>query len=379
MINITQKHRCNGCHACFNVCPKSCIAMKSDNEGFLYPNVDKEKCIKCGLCVKKCPILNEKHNLVKTSPKAYAMYNKNEKIRLESSSGGIFTLIAEEIINLNGVVFGACFDENLNVVHDYAEHIEDLQKFRSSKYVQSKIGNTYKKVKDFLEENKIVLFTGTPCQIGGLCSYLGKKYDNLITQDIICHGVPSPQIYEKYVDYREEKAKSKAQKINFRNKNYGWKTFSMYVQFENKVEYVETLKNDSLFSLFLKNVDLRPSCYKCSFKNINRQSDITLADFWGVQHVMPEMDDNKGTSLVIVNSEKGEKLFEQIKNDSVYKQADLSEALKYNTSMTKSVEPHKNREKFFAKIDSFDFEKDVKKYCELRFTDKIKRKLFSKS
>ena len=221
MIEITEQVKCTGCSACANICPKQCISMVADLEGFLYPSVDTKECINCGLCEKICPIL--KKNPIKSDDIiAYAAMLNNTDIRLESSSGGVFTAIAESVIDKNGVVFGAELDENFNVIHTYVETKEELKKFRGSKYVQSVIGETYKRAKGFLDQGRFVLFTGTPCQIGGLYAYLNKDYDNLITQDLICHGVPSPMVWRKYLEFREDISHAGVRRMSFRHKKYGW-------------------------------------------------------------------------------------------------------------------------------------------------------------
>ena len=239
MIKVEEKSRCSGCHACSNACPKNCIQMTSDEEGFWYPQVDKEKCINCGLCEKVCPIIHKWQPDDSRTTTAMAAINLNEEIRLKSSSGGIFTLIAEEIIKQGGVVFGAALTDDFRSVHHiYVDNTDDLEKLRGSKYVQSKIGDTYKQAKDYLDSGRKVLFTGTPCQIGGLYSYLRTPYENLFTQDIICHGVPSPMVWEKYIEGHERKASSKTNIVTFRNKANGWKAYSVFIGFDNYKEYL---------------------------------------------------------------------------------------------------------------------------------------------
>lgn len=360
MIEITDKTKCCGCHACYNICPKGAIKMKQDEKGFEYPVIYKEKCINCGLCEKVCPIINNKQ--IKNEPKAYACYNKNLAIRIQSSSGGIFTLLAEEILSKGGVVFGASFNKTFEVEHIMVEKIEELEKLRGSKYTQSKIGETYKKAKEILEEGRYVLFTGTPCQIEGLKSYLRKEYDKLYTQDIICHGVPSIKVMKKYNNYLEKINNSNIEEIKHRTKINGWKEFSVFIKFKNNKQVNSDHNKDLYMQAFLKNTILRDSCYNCSFKKLNRISDITLADFWGIQNIMPELDDNKGTSLVIVNSKKGQELFENIKEKIIFKNVDIQEAIKYNMSMIESAKMDKNRKKFFENLDKLDFDKLVKKY-----------------
>lgn len=373
MITINNKKDCMGCHACSNICPKQCIHMKSDIEGFWYPDVDYDKCIKCVLCIKVCPIINK--TIVQNEPKAYACMNKSEPVRLESSSGGIFTLIAEQVIDNGGIVFGAGFNENFGVEHSYIETKEELDKFRGSKYVQSKIGDTYAQVKDFLKQERKVLFTGTPCQIGGLRSYLGQTYDNLFCIDIVCHGVPSPKLWKKYISYMENSTGSPTRRIAFRLKNEGWKRFSVSFLFNNDTEYRQTIDKDLYMKAFLKDVCLRPSCYACEFKTLHRESDITLADFWGIQNVLPEMDDGKGTSLIFVNSDNGQSILEEIKDDILYKEVDINQAVKYNSAAIKSVGYNPKRDSFFGELDNLPFNVLVKKYC----TDSISIRIKSKS
>lgn len=260
MIIIDDKTNCSGCHACANACPKNCISMVSDEEGFWYPQVNKEKCIDCGLCEKVCPIIHKWQPDDSRKTTAIAAINLNEEIRLESSSGGIFTLKAEKIIDQGGVVFGAAFSDDFKSVrHICVDNKADLEKLRGSKYVQSKISDTYKHAKEYLDSGRKVLFSGTPCQIGGLYSYLRKPYENLLTQDIICHGVPSPMVWEKYVEKCERKAASEMQRVFFRHKKYGWKSYSMAMEFTNHTKYIRTLLEDPYMRLFLSNSCLRPS------------------------------------------------------------------------------------------------------------------------
>ncbi len=375
MIKITEKHNCTGCHGCLNICPKQCITMEVDKEGFLYPKVDLDSCVDCRLCEKVCPVLNKLK--VDNEPRAYACYNKNEQIRLESSSGGIFTLIAEQVINDGGVVFGVGLDKDLTALHSYVETKEQLKAFRGSKYVQSKIGETYKRAEDFLKQNRDVLFTGTPCQIAGLKAYLQKDYDNLFCIDIICHGVPSPKVWEKYLAYHEKRVDAKAQGANFRHKNKGWNKFSMALEFDDENEYIQTLDKDLYMQAFLKDTCLRPSCHKCNFKTLHRQSDITLADFWGIQKVLPKMDDDKGTSLILINSNKGKEVFGCLKDSILFEEVDLNKAVSYNPAAFKSASENPNRDGFFADLDKLSFDKLVDKYCSESISVTAKRKIIS--
>lgn len=377
MQEIANKKICSGCHACCSICPKHCIEMIPDSEGFYYPETDEQKCIDCKMCKRVCPILNEHTG---NKGRAYACINKDENVRIKSSSGGIFTLIAEDVLRLGGVVFGAAFDDELNVYHTDIKSSDDLEKLRGSKYLQSRIGDAYKKAKEYLDKGQTVLFTGTPCQISGLKSYLGKEYDNLITLDFICHGAPSPQVWQKYLEYLsliENKKINRNYKPEFRDKSTGWQKFSMSVFFEGGKRHTQTLSDDLYMKAFLKDLILRPSCYNCHSKSLERESDITLADFWGIENILPEMFDNKGTSLVLINSLKGQKMFDIISDKMRYKAVDINEAVKYNTAAYKSCAENKNRDKFMNEITAENFDKVVKKYTKQNFIKrclvKIKR------
>lgn len=372
MKEIISKSKCTGCHACYSICPKQCISMQADENGFLYPKIDKEKCIECGLCEKACPLLNEKKQ--NDGGSAYACINTNDRARMKSSSGGVFSLLAENIIENGGSVLGAAFDENLDVSHIEIRKKEELDLLRGSKYVQSRIGESYKKVKEYLESGRLVLFSGTPCQIGGLKNYLNKDYENLLTVDIICHGVPSPSVWQKYLGYLKKVCGSAADCKSlptFRDKSEGWKRYAVYIILRNG-NCISEYHNDNLFmKSFLKNYSLRDSCYNCYYKTVERESDITLADFWGVEVVAPDMFDDKGTSLVFVNSDKGNKIFERIADKMIYRSVDVSEAVKYNSAAYMSVPKPKHREEFLKKLTSENFGKVVNKHCKPKFSQRL--------
>ena len=372
MIKIIDKSLCSGCSACSMVCPKNCISMQRDEECFKYPKIDNKLCVDCGFCEKICPIINNEtvYDEIRIS---YAAVNTNDEIRLGSSSGGVFYAIATAIIKNGGVVFGAKFDDEFRVIHDFTDNIEGLSDFQGSKYVQSDIGETYIKAKQFLKEGKQVLFSGTPCQIGGLKAFLRKDYDNLICQDIICHGVPSPMVWDKYLKFREQKAASNTKNVFFRNKNFGWKRYSVKFEFERNSKYTQFLDKDPYMVSFLKNASLRPSCFNCAFKTEGRQADITLADFWVIENILPQMDDNKGTSLVIVHSEKGKNLFEGLSEKINFSETDFKKAIFYNSSMIKSVSKNNIRDSFLKEIKEKPFDKTVNKYLGESFYIKIKK------
>lgn len=376
---IVEKEKCYGCNACMNICPKQAIKMEKDEKGFLYPIVDKEKCINCDLCKKVCPSLNCEEQNKRVPSTGFACINKDESIRIKSSSGGIFTLIAQEILKENGVVFGARFDKNFKVVHDYIEKKEELDIFRGSKYVQSEIKDTYKQVKNFLEQGKKVLFTGTPCQIEGLYNYLMKEYENLYTQDFICHGVPSPEFWRKYLQHIT-KNQNNIENINFREKiKYGWNDFSLLIRYNNK-EYNKTNSKDFYMQMFLLDVVLRDSCYSCKFKNFQTKADITLGDLWGAKGIIPKMHDNKGLSIVFVNSKKGKEIFNKIMPYMKVEEITLEKVGKYNKGLLETAKKPKIREEFFMDLENKSFNKVVKKYKKRfvgskRFIRKCKNKL----
>jgi len=335
--------------------------------------------------------------------------NKDEETRLKSSSGGIFTLLADLVLQEEGAVFGAAFNSQFELEHICIDNsnIDDLYKLRGAKYLQSRIGNAYIEAERKLKTGKPVLFTGTPCQIAGLRSYLNKQNrvdieykenkekneskekegnkgnSNLITMDFVCHGVPSPKVWDIYMKFREDKEKkavevksevntevktqyinqTKTQTVNFRYKKEGWKKFSMFFKFDNDNEYTNNLEKDIYLKAFLKDLCSRPSCYDCKFKGLNRYSDITLADFWGVAKELPDMDDDSGTSLVFVNSVNGQEIFDKIKDDMIYKETNLESAVKYNPAAIRSAKFNKDRDVFMKEIDNVSFDELSDKYC----------------
>ena len=305
-IKIQDNTKCTGCFVCESVCPKECITMKEDMEGFLYPQIENDKCINCELCIKKCPILSPKSTERGYKTVSYAAINKDEKIRADSSSGGLFSAIAEVVMKENGV-------------------------------------------------GRLVFFTGTPCQIGGLYSYLNKDYNNLLTADLICHGVPSPKVWKKYLEYRRKVAKSDIAHISFRQKKYGWNKYSMYFGFCNNTAYLSEHDDDPFMKCFLGDYCLRPSCYYCKYKTEKRYADITLADFWGIESIYPEMFDDKGTSLIILHSLKGQKCLDSISDKLILREYPYDDIQKYNSAYLKSVDEPNERQYFFKMIEKQDF------------------------
>jgi len=340
MIQITDKKDCCGCSSCVQKCPKQCISLKEDNEGFLYPVVDKESCIDCGLCEKVCPVLHqgEPHKPLQV----YAAKNKDEEIRRQSSSGGIFTLLAEKVIHEGGVVFGARFDERWEVRHDYTETVEGLAAFRGSKYVQSKIDTTFKIVEKFLKEGRIVLFTGTPCQISGLDHFLLKEYDKLFKVEVACHGVPSPKIWKEYLQALNL---NNIGFISHKDKSTGWRSYSFSIKNTNgNLLFSERASENKYLMAFVRNLIIRPSCFSCPSKLSYTKADITIADYWGIENLVPQMDDNKGTSFICCNTRKGKKLVEEANFKLI--QADFQKSVPYNPCIVKSTEEPVERQLF---------------------------------
>ena len=368
MITITDKLQCCGCSACAQRCPKQCISMQIDNEGFLYPQVDISKCVDCHLCEKVCPVINQYE--ARTPLNVYAAKNSDDEVRNQSSSGGIFTLLAEQTIKDGGVVFGACWDKDWNVKHDYAECLDDLAKFRSSKYLQSVIGDTYIKAEQFLKASRKVMFTGTPCQIAGLKHFLRKEYDNLLTVEVICHSVPSPGVWQQYLTTRLHTLKwekSDIRNISFRDKKTGWKTYSFVIENKDGNSFFELSSKNAFMRGFLADLYTRPSCHACPAKQLRSGSDITLGDFWGIESLMPEIDDDKGVSAIIVNSDKGKQVLHNI-NVEVH-EVQYDELTTRNPALVKSFPKTPKRTEFF-KDDGFTFEEKVKRLAKKPFSMK---------
>lgn len=386
MIIITDKAKCCGCNACVQRCPKQCITMHEDEEGFLYPEVDVKDCIDCGLCEKVCPVLNQSESRLPLQ--VFAAKNKNEEQRLRSSSGGVFILLAERIIKQGGVVFGARFDKNWEVEHAFAETIEELQPLMRSKYVQSRIGNTYCEVEHFLKEGRQVLFVGTSCQIASLKNFLRKDYENLLAVDFICHGVPSPRVWRKYLeDIKSEcgkVSKSKISGVNFREKQLGgycWKKFGFVVRAKHtNMENEDSILLSSDFEAntymcgFLANLYLRPSCYQCPAKAGCSQSDLTIGDFWGIDKFRPDFDDDKGVGAVLVYSLKGEKILHALGLDII--PMSYSQVTDSNSSIYSSVALTHRRKRFWKfYLKGNDIAYSIMRALKVTLRDKIECRL----
>lgn len=368
MVIYDNKNDCCGCTACLNSCPTQAISLKEDNEGFLYPVINDFLCTKCKLCIKVCPFKKYKKN--DFQQKIYAVKHKDQEILFKSSSGGAFTALSDYVLANNGVVYGASFDKSFKVIHSRAINKEDRNLMRGSKYVQSFLGNCFIKVKKDLEENKLVLFTGTPCACAGLNNYLNKEYQNLFICDIICHGVPSPKIFKDYIHFISNK--KIISELNFRSKKAGWRGYNIYLKKNNK-EILNNSNSKSFLDLFSNVGLLRPSCHNCKFCNFNRPSDITIADFWGIEKCKPHMDDNKGVSLILLNSIKGQTLFNNIKDNVYYEESNKDECLQHNLIKPSLISPI--REKVFLDYEKKGYVYIAKKYTAYGFIYRLKRKI----
>lgn len=372
-LDIISSKDCCGCEACANICPKMCITMKSNNEGFMYPIVDEDICIHCELCKKVCPALNTNQKYTTTPKKVYAAKNPNEVIRMQSSSGGLFYMLSEKIIKKGGVVFGVRFDNDFNTIHDYTETIDGLEKFRGSKYVQSKIGNCYITAKAFLDQGRDVLFSGTPCQIAGLRSYLRKEYLNLHCIEVVCHGVPSPLVFKHYIKTLEDKYNDCITQFKFRDKTNGWKAYEVVADFANGMQYRSAGHCDPFIRGFIYNLYIRRACTNCKFKGFTSGADITLGDFWGSERFGQKYNDNKGISLVCINTSRGLDLFRSIKSDITgLIESTLNDAVEYNPCLVSSIKKHSKESKFYRLYTKKDFDILVN---ELLYVSKFKNLL----
>lgn len=365
-LNEENRTNCTGCSACAQSCPKNAISMQRNTEGFLYPIIDTEKCVNCGKCVAVCASAAKVK--AKHPAKAYACVNSCAEQREKSSSGGIFVLLAEKVLDEGGAVFGAAFDGAFQLRHTSADNKAALTAFMGSKYFQSDTADSFSEVRKMLQNGKKVLFSGTPCQIGGLKAYLGKEYENLITVDIICHGTPSQLAFDTYLS--EHNDLGKINSVSFRNKEKGWAHFSMKICGENG-SYRKDLEHDPFLVAFLHNADLRESCYHCRFKTKERSADITIADMWGVSRILPELDDDKGVSLVLTHSPTGEELLTSAAEKMKLQPVDAERAIKNNSAAIHSVLRPNVRDSFYKAIQTDGFEKTVKKLYPITLKKQI--------
>lgn len=364
-MDLFVHSKCCGCGACASICSQHAIKMKDDNEGFRYPQVDMLKCIHCGMCQRVCPErINEQEHCIGVS---YAAFNTNKDERNASSSGGLFVLLAKEIIRMNGIVYAAAFDSKFTVTHQRCDNESELARFVGSKYVQSNMEGCYEQIVSDLKSQKKVLFVGTPCQVKSVINYVNARHinkENLITVDFICHGVPSPLAWKKYIMQQERFYEGKPISVNFRSKITGWKKFSMQIVFDNGTEYISIMDDDVYLDSFFRNLTLRPSCFECSQKGQQKSSDLTIADFWGIEKECPDFDDNKGCSFVVLNSEKGKTIFQKIQSDITTKRIGFDTGVEHNRGWYHSAEKPRKRNAFMRDLlRTTDFNHLVKKYA----------------
>lgn len=333
--------------------------MAADAEGFLRPQVDTERCVACGACQEVCPVLHPA--AYDNDTVAYAAIHKNSAIRMESTSGGVFSVLCQWVFDHGGVVFGAAYADDFSVEHRYIQSMDELSTLRTAKYAQSQIGDSLQRVKKFLADGRYVLFSGTPCQTGGLRAFLRRDYEKLILVDLICHGVPSPAVWSKYIDYRSKTDASGAapESINLRDKETGWPGYSARFIYENGVSYSARNTEDPYLRCFVGNLCLRPACYDCRFKGGSRCSDFTLGDYWGVWNQFPEYDDGKGTSLVLLHSERARSLWQEFGTQMRSCQIPLPECLNENPSALVSPALPEKRSSFMERYKNEDFKRLV--------------------
>ena len=368
MIRIDNKSNCCGCTACESVCAHNAITMHPDALGFLYPVVDTGKCVECGLCEKACQFNSEYRRYDNyNQPSVYALRHKEQEQLMRSQSGGAFFGIAKHILDNGGIIYGAAFNDGWRVTHHKATNPKELEKLRMSKYVQSDVRGIFKQVKEELRQGNTVLFSGTACQIAGLkASIPSRLHQNLICVDIICHGVPSPKVWEDYINYLETRYKSKIVKACFRDKRFGWHGAKETFKFANGKEIARYTNN----MLYFTGKSMRESCANCKFTNLKRVGDITIGDFWGIPKDSPYEKDNKGLSLALVNSDKGKQLFESIKENYIVEPSNTTDCLQPQLQYPSRISPlHDNFVKDYSK---HGFLYVAKKYGDISLKFKIK-------
>lgn len=364
---------CCGCTACMNVCPKAAIEMKEDFEGFLYPELDETKCINCGLCQKVCPIINPP-KISEKLQRCVVARNHDPEVLQESTSGGFIDALAEHILReYHGSVCGVAYDEEFMPLHRIVQTREETTGFRNSKYAQSVLGDTFSKVKQLLQQEKYVLFIGTPCQVAGLNSFLQKNYDTLVTVDIVCRSIPSPLLWREYIKWQEQRNKSKVVKVSCRKKTYGYHSGALEIEFANGRHYAGSNRVDYFMKCFHNDVCSRPSCYDCQFKTLHRCSDFTVFDSWKPDVIaqLPGGDDDRGYSNVLAHTQKGRLILEQMNNVIVF-DADVEKMMAFTGGMERtSVERKSGREEFYHSLASDGFHKTAQKYSPVSTVDRL--------
>lgn len=371
---LANANNCTGCGACGAVCPTQAITLCKDSNGFRYPTVDKELCVNCMRCQKVCPCL--KDTVASSELSLWAIRNKDEEVLHSSSSGGLFSLLAMVYLRNGGVVCGCAMDDDCKGgSHIIIESADALSRLRGSKYIESSVGDCLATVKKFLDAGRHTLFCGTPCQIAGLKSYLNRQYDQLLTVDFICHGVSSPAVWKRYVETVEQEQNKMAVSASFRDKTIGWHSFSVKLAFSDGSTFTKKLSESLFMRGYLENLFLRNSCYSCRFKGDNYYSDLTMADFWGIDEFFPELDDNKGYSLGVAHTQNGQKILEQIQPYADMMELTHSQAFKRNQSYYHKATGNLFRNRALKEFKHMPFAQVIEKYCGLSLAAKVRRKL----
>jgi coenzyme F420-reducing hydrogenase beta subunit len=377
MLTVFDKEEsCCGCTACKSICPTQAISMKSSEEGFLYPKIHQESCIECGLCRKVCAFqngYNTSNNFDK--PEVYAIKHKSDEVRIKSSSGGIFTAISDYMLSRKGIIYGVTFDEKFHVIHKREETVEGRNKFRGSKYVQSDLNEVFIQIREDLNNDRNVLFTGTGCQVAGLNSYLEQSKvdtEKLLTVDMICHGVPSPRIFGDYISYLEKKNKSKVKQYYFRSKVNGW-GHTEEVVFENGMHDHSSELSQVYKKLFYSDLCLRPACHQCEYTNFLRPADITMADYWGIENYFPEFKDALGVSAVLINTRKGKASFVQLTGNIDVISSNIYDCAAKQMNLYAPTHMKLRRPEFWNDYIQHGFDYIIKKYAGYSFNGRVKR------
>ena len=370
MIDKVSVQECAICGACINACPVDAISLDKVHLDFRYPQINEDICIHCNRCEKACPILGNKGKPDEGYPVAFAAKSENDSMRMRSSSGGVFYELADQMLRDGGYVCGAVFDDEFHVKHILSNAKEDILRMMGSKYAQSDVGYCYREVKDVLEKGCKVLFSGCPCQVAGLRTFLGKEYPNLFLVELICHGIPSDHMLQTYIGMQERKYGARLTRMEFRNKKKGWHRSSVRMEFENHRIYSIPYTADAYTIGFLRNITLKSSCYDCHFRNFVAGSDITLGDFWGAEVELPE-DDNKGISAILVNSGKGMDIIDRC--NLALTPANVETVIKYNKNLLCSAAPSPKRSSFYASADTNGLEEAIRRYLEESTIQKLKR------
>ena len=372
MIDKVSVQECTLCGACVNACPADAISFSKPYLDFYYPQVKEDICFHCNQCEQACPILGNKGKPDEGYPVAFAAKSENDSMRMRSSSGGAFYELASQMLRDGGYVCGAVFDDKFHVKHILSNAEEDVLRMMGSKYVQSDVRYCYREIKDVLEKGCKVLFSGCPCQVAGLRTFLGKEYPNLLFVELICHGIPSDHMLQTYIGMQERKYGAKLTRMEFRNKKKGWHNSSVRMEFENGKVYLEPMTFDTYMQGYFRGVTLKESCFSCQFRSFKSGSDLTIGDFWGAETEMPDVDDNNGLSAVIVNSEKGTLFLNR--SEIVRRQFEIDKILKYNQSLLTSFDEGAQRTAFYAYTERYDLEGAIETFFQETLLQKAKRK-----